>query len=305
VILPTDDRGWPALPLSQWRDTRDTLHLWTQMVGKTRLALSPRVNHWWHVPLYVNAVGLTTSLMPISAGRGLEIIFNHVDHSLVLRATDGRTALMRLEPRSVADFFTEYRARLDELDVEVVINPIPTEIVDAVPFHADHDHTVYDPGAAHDFWRSLVSAHRVLSRFRGEFTGKASPVHFFWGAFDLAVSRFSGRPAPTHPGGIPHCPDWVMIEAYNQEVSSCGYWPGGASEGIFYAYAYPEPEGFREASPGVEAASFDADLGEFVLPYADVRAAEDPDAVAADFLEHVHRAASVDWPGHDMSRATG
>ena len=305
VMPSTDDRGWPALPLSQWQDTRDTLHLWTQIVGKTRLALAPHVNHWWHVPLYVNAVGLTTSLMPISAGRGLEVVFNFVDQSLVLSATDGRAAAMRLDPRSVADFFTEYRARLDELDVDVVINPMPSEIADAVPFDIDHAHHSYDPAAAHNFWRSLVSAHRVLSRFRSDFTGKASPVHFFWGAFDLAVTRFSGRAAPAHPGGIPHCPDWVMVEAYSEELSSCGYWPGGSSEGIFYAYAYPEPDGFRDASPGIDAARFDSDLGEFVLPYADVRTAEDPDAVVARFLDRVHRAASVRWPGHDIARPTG
>ena len=295
-VPTTVDRGWPALPLVQWQDTRDTLHLWTQIVGKTRLALAPLVNHWWHVPLYVNSVGLTTSLMPITGGRGLEITFDLVTHGLVLRSTDGRTATMRLEARSVADFFAEYRARLIDLGVEVEINPMPTEIVDAVRFDVDHEHASYDPSAAHDFWRSLVSAHRVLSEFRSGFTGKASPVHFFWGAFDLAVTRFSGRPAPTHPGGIPHCPDRVMVEAYSQEVSSCGYWPGGATEGIFYAYAYPEPPGFRAASPGVQAAGFDTDMAEFVLPYADVRTADNADALVLTFLEHVHQAASISWP---------
>ena len=297
---PIDDGGWPALPLSHWQDTRDTLHLWTQIVGKTRLALSPPVNHWWHVPLYVNSVGLTTSLMPITGGRALEVGFDFVEHSLVLRTTDGRACTMRLAPRSVADFFAEYRTHLDALDVEVALNPMPTEIADAVPFDTDHEHDSYDPAAAHDFWRSLVSAHRVLTRFRGGFTGKASPVHFFWGAFDLAVTRFSGRAAPPHPGGIPHCPDWVMVEAYNQEVSSCGYWPGGAAEGVFYAYAYPEPAGFRDASPGVDAARFDHDLAEFVLPYADARVAADPDEYIATFLDHVDRAASVDWPGQSV-----
>jgi hypothetical protein len=291
-----DDRGWPALPLAAWQDTKDTVHLWSQIVGKTRLALAAPVNHWWHVTLYVNATGLTTSLMPVEGGRGLEVAFDFVAHDLVLRTTDGRLARMRLEPRSVADFFGEYRARLAELDVVVPINPMPAEIADAVPFDLDQEHAAYDAGAAHQFWRSLVSAQRVLSRFRGGFTGKCSPVHFFWGAFDLAVTRFSGRPAPIHPGGVPNCPDWVMVEAYNRELSSCGYWPGGASEGIFYAYAYPEPPGFRDASAGVDAARFDDALGEFALPYADVRVADDPDALVLSFLDHVHRAASANWP---------
>jgi hypothetical protein len=300
--MSADDRGWPALPLAHWHDTRDTLHLWTQIVGKTRLALAPHVNQWWQVTLYVNAVGLTTSLMPADGsrttgdGRGLEIVFNFVEHILELRTSDGGRRTLELSPRSVADFYAEYRARLGELGVEVVINPMPAEIAGAVPFDTDHEHTAYDRAAVHDFWRSLVSAHRVLSRFRGEFTGKASPVHFFWGGFDLAVTRFSGRPAPPYPGGIPHCTDWVMVEAYRQEVSSCGYWPGGADEGIFYAYAYPEPDGFRHAATGVDAARFDPDLAEFVLPYADIRAADDPDELILNFLEHTHRAASAAWP---------
>jgi hypothetical protein len=290
--MASADGGWPALPLDRWQDTRDTLHLWSQVVGKTRLALAPPVNHWWHVPLYVTATGLTTSLMPLADG-GLEIDFDFVGHTLDLRRTDGATRTMKLQPRSVADFYAEYRDHLRALQVEVAINPMPTEIPGAIPFDRDEQHASYDPAAAHDFWRSLVSAHNVLSVFRGGFTGKASPVHFFWGAFDLAVTRFSGRPAPEHPGGVPHCRDDVMIEAYRAEVSSCGYWPGGASEGVFYAYAYPEPDGFRE-TPG---ARFDQDLGEFVLPYADVRVADDPERLVLDFLTRVHEAASADWPG--------
>jgi hypothetical protein len=297
MTVPADaDRGWPALPLADWQDTRDTVHLWTQIVGKTRLALTPRVNHWWNVPLYVNSVGLTTSLMPLEGGHGFEIVFDFAAHQLLLRTTDGRVATIALAPRTVADFFAEYRACLDELGVAVAINPMPAEIADAVPFDVDQEHTAYDKPAIHAFWRSLVSAHRVLSRFRAGFTGKSSPVHFFWGAFDLAVTRFSGRPAPPHPGGVPHCPDGVMVEAYREEVSSFGYWPGGAAEGIFYAYAYPEPPGFRDAAPGVDAAYFDADLDEFVLPYADVRTAADPDAMVGTFAEHVHQAAAATWP---------
>jgi hypothetical protein len=289
---------WPALPVAQWQDTRDTLHLWTQVVGKVRLALAPAANHWWHVPLYVDARGLTTSLMPYR-GRGLEVRFDLTAHELLLLTTLGECRRMSLEPRSVADFTAEFRAHLRELDVDVPIHPVPVEVVEAVPFDQDTEHASYDPDAVHRFWTSLVSAHRVLSRFRGDFRGKASPVHFFWGAFDLAVTRFSGRPAARHPGGVPNCPDRVMHEAYSDEVSSCGYWPGGAAEGVFYAYAYPEPAGYRTSAVRPATASFDAALGEFVLPYADVRQAADPDAHLLSFLGSTHAAAAATahWPG--------
>jgi len=288
---------WPALPLADWQDTRDTLHLWTQMVGKVRLALAPAVNHWWQVPLYVDARGLTTSLMPYR-GMGLEIVFDLTAHELQLLTTRGERRRMTLEPRSVADFAAEFRAHLTGLGVEVPINPMPVEIVDAIPFDRDTVHASYDADAVHRFWTSLVSAHRVLSEFRGGWRGKASPVHFFWGAFDLAVTRFSGRPATPHPGGVPHCPDWVMTEAYSDEVSSCGYWPGGADEGVFYAYAYPEPAGYRQTRVQPAGASFDEALGEFVLPYADVRQAADPDAHLLRFLTSTHQAAvaPAHWP---------
>jgi len=289
--------GWPALPLAQWQDTRDTLHLWTQVVGKVRLALAPAENHWWQVPLYVNSVGLTTSLMPYGA-LGVEIVLDLSAHQLVIRTTAGGSRSMALEPRSVADFYREFRASLDELGLDVPIHPVPVEVVDAVPFADDTVHASYDPDAAHRFWISLVSAHRVLSRFRGEFRGKASPVHCFWGAFDLAVTRFSGRSAPPHPGGVPNCPDWVMAEAYSDEVSSCGYWPGGAAEGAFYAYAYPEPPEYRHTAVSPPGAAFDESLGEFLLPYADVRTAPDPDALLLDFLTSTHDAAATTghWP---------
>jgi hypothetical protein len=288
---------WPALPLAQWQDTRDTLHLWTQVVGKVRLALAPAANHWWHVPLYVDARGLTTSLMP-SRGRGLEVVFDLTSHELQLLTTLGERRRMSLEPRSVADFTAEFRSHLRALDVDVPIHPVPVEVTEAIPFDEDTEHASYDPDAVHRFWTSLVSAHRVLSRFRGEFRGKTSPVHFFWGAFDLAVTRFSGRPAPRHPGGVPNCPDAVMVEAYSDEVSSCGYWPGGAAEGAFYAYAYPEPPGYRTSPVSPPTAAFDEALGEFVLPYADVRQAADPDARLLEFLTSTHAAAarSGDWP---------
>ena len=290
---------WPALPLADWQDTRDTLHLWTQVVGKVRLALAPAVNHWWHVPLYVDARGLTTSLMPLGDGAGLEVVFDLTAHELQLLTTRGVRRRMALEPRSVADFAAEFRSHLDALGVHVPINPMPVEIAGAVPFDRDHEHASYDADAVHRFWTSLVSAHRVLSAFRGGWRGKASPVHFFWGAFDLAVTRFSGRPATPHPGGVPHCPDWVMTEAYSDEVSSCGYWPGGADEGVFYAYAYPEPAGYRSARVAPASARFDEALGEFVLPYADVRRAADPDAVLLEFLTATHEAAVTtgSWPG--------
>ncbi|MEV0720377.1 DUF5996 family protein [Asanoa sp. NPDC050611] len=288
--------GWPALPVSAWQPTRDTVHLWTQIVGKTRLALAPPANHWWNVTLYVTGTGLTTSLMPYGDG-GVEVAFDFVEHALDIRTTAGATRRMRFEPRSVADFFAEYRRHLGDLGIDVRINKMPVELPDVVPFDEDEAHDSYDPAAMHAFWRSLVSADRVFAGFRAEFRGKASPVHFFWGAFDLAVTRFSGRPAPQHPGGIPNCPDRVMWEAYCDEVSSAGYWPGGAEEGVFYSYAYPEPEGFRDQPPGARA-WYDGDLGEFVLPYATVRAAADPDAMLLEFLRTTYRAATTSgtWP---------
>ncbi|MEV4534505.1 DUF5996 family protein [Asanoa sp. NPDC049518] len=284
--------GWPALPVAAWQPTRDTVQLWTQIVGKTRLALAPPVNHWWNVTLYVNSTGLTTSLMPYQ-DRGVEIAFDFVAHVLDLRTTTGQSRQLALEPRSVADFYAEYRAHLADLDIDVMINPLPVELPDVIPFDQDHTHDSYDAAAMHAFWTSLVSADRVLSTFRAEYRAKVSPVHFFWGAFDLAVTRFSGRPAPRHPGGVPNCPDRVMWEAYCDEVSSAGYWPGGRDEGLFYSYAYPEPPGFRD-----RVAGYDEELGEFVLPYASVRSADDPDAVLLDFLRRTYQAATTSgtWP---------
>jgi Family of unknown function (DUF5996) len=287
--------SWPSSPLAQWQATRDTVHRWTQIVGKTRLALSPRANHWWNSTLYVSARGLTTSLMPYGAA---EIEFDFTGHELVMATTRGAVRRMALAPRSVADFYAEFRNHLDSLGIDAAISTVPNEVADAIPFDRDHVHDQYDSEAVHRFWLSLVDAHRVMSQFRAQFRGKASPVHFFWGAFDLAVTRFSGRPAPPHPGGIPHCPDWVMAEAYSDEVSSCGYWPGGATEGSFYSYAYPEPPGFRAASVGPADAYFDRDLGEFVLPYAAVRTAGHPDAYLREFLESTFAAArdAARWP---------
>ncbi|MGI3780387.1 MAG: DUF5996 family protein [Janthinobacterium lividum] len=288
---------WPALPVHSWQDTRDTVQLWTQIIGKTRLALAAPLNHWWGITLHLNARGLTTMLMPTLAG-GLEVAFDFVDHRLTLQTTDGRQRAMRLEPRSVADFYAEYRTHLTDLDVHVVLDPTPVELTQVIPFDEDTVHDSYDPQAMRAFWTSMISVGNVLARFRGEFRGKASNVHFFWGAFDLAVTRFSGRPAPRHPGGVPHCPDWVMHEAYDAELSSCGYWPGGADEGAFYSYAYPEPPGYRETELSTPDAGYDATLGEFLLPYRSVRTAADPEATLLAFLRETHDAAArlADWP---------
>lgn len=287
--------SWPSLPVERWQATRDTVHLWSQIVGKTRLGLESKLNHVWQSALYVSARGLTTSLMPF-AGGGAEIEFDFIRHELVITTTSGRVRRMSLAPRSVADFYTEYRSHLTSLGIHVAINTVPNEIPDAIPFETDHLHASYDAEMMREFWLSLVNAQRLFTRFRGGFHGKTSPVHFFWGAFDLAVTRFSGRPAPRHPGGIPNTPDWVMHQAYSHEVSSAGYWPGGAEEGIFYSYAYPAPPGFADQAVTPEAAYFDEGLGEFVLPYKAVREADDPDRYLTEFLESTFQAA------HDLAR---
>jgi len=291
-------QSWPSLPLEEWQPTRDTVHLWTQIVGKTRMALAPRLNHWWSCALYVTARGLSTSLMPYADG-GVEIEFDFTRHELTITTTGGAVCRIALGPRSVADFYAEYRSYLDSLGIDAPIVAMPNEIPGAIAFDADEVHDQYDAGAMHLFWLSLVDANRVMNRFRAGFRGKASPVHFFWGAFDLAVTRFSGRPAPRHPGGIPNCPDWVMAEAYSDEVSSCGYWPGGGGEGLFYSYAYPAPAGFDAHPVAPQAAHYDKQLGEFVLPYAAVREADDPDAYLLEFLESTFQAAATlaAWPG--------
>ncbi len=290
---------WPDLTLSRWEATRDTFHMWTQVVGKIRLALEPMVNHWWQVPLYVSARGLTTSLM--HAGNvGVEIEFDLVHHVLELRTSDGRRVHVRLEPRTVASFYDATRAALGELGIAVKIFPRPVEVVEAIPFSEDTKHHDYDADAVHRFWTALVHVHRVMSRFRAGFVGKVSPVHFFWGGSDLAVTRFSGRRAPKHPGGVPNCADWVMELAYSHEVSSCGFWPAGSEEGTFYSYAYPEPKGFPTRPVTPEAAYYDEDLGEFLLPYASVRAAENPEHMLLSFFESTY-AAAADLGGWDRA----
>jgi hypothetical protein len=284
--------AWPDLTLSKWEDTRDTLHLWTQVVGKVRLGLEPMRNHWWQVVLYVSARGLTTSLMPTDDGRGLEIQFDFIEHVMLLETTDGGRQTVALAPRSVADFYAATMAALTDLDVRVNLYPRPTEMAEAIPFADDETHRAYDPDAVQRFWRALVQVDRVMRTFRGRFLGKASPVHFFWGAPDLAVTRFSGRTAPLHPGGVPNCPDRVQQLAYSHELHICGFWPGGGGEGSFYAYAYPQPDGFAEWPILPEAAHYDTAAGEFILPYADVRAAADPDDMLLTFCQSSYEAAA-------------
>jgi hypothetical protein len=284
---------WPSLPVAEWEDTRDTLHMWSQVVGKVRMALTPPVNHWWHTTLYLSARGLTTSLIPYGRG-GFEMEFDFLRHRLTLETTQGEQRTVPLEPKPVARFHAETMGALRELGIEVQILARPVEVMRAIPFSEDYEHATYDPDAAQRFWRLLLQAHRVFSEFRGRFRGKASPVHFFWGGFDLAATRFSGRPAPTHPGGAPNCADWVMEEAYAEEVSSAGYWPGGddAGEGVFYSYAYPEPDGFADFPVLPDAAFYSRELREFVLPYEAVRTADDPERALLEFLQSTYQAAA-------------
>jgi len=282
---------WPELTLAEWEDTRDTVHMWTQVVGKIRLALEPMVNHWWQVPLYVSARGLTTSLMHAGT-RGLEIEFNFVEHALAIRVSDGRARQIPLVPESVAAFYTAVMDALAALDVDVHLMARPVEVPVSIPFEDDETHRAYDAEAMQRYWRALVQAHRVMTQFRARFIGKASPVHFFWGGFDLSTSRFSGRRAPQHGGGVPNCPDWVQVLAYSHEVSSCGFWPGGSEEGSFFAYAYPTPEGFADRPVEPAAAYFDGALGEFLLPYRAVRLADDPDAMLLAFFQSTYDAAA-------------
>jgi hypothetical protein len=301
AMPPPTPGAWPALPVADWQDTRDTLHLWTQVVGKVRMARTPLVNHWWNVTLYVTDRGLTTGLMPGGPAQAFQIDFDFLAHRLDIARVDGERRQVALEPRSVADFHAEVMARLDELEVATRIWPIPVEIPGAVvPFPDDHDHASYDAAAVERLWHALVDIDRVFHRFRAGFVGKASPVHFFWGGFDHAVTRFSGRTAPPHPGGAPNCGPHVMHEAYSHEVSSCGFWPGGSAEGTFYSYAYPEPDGFAAWDRLPKGASYSAELGEFVLPYEAVRTAADPDALLAEFLQTTYEAAA-DLAGWDRA----
>ena len=295
---PSDD-AWPELPFNEWGDALATFHLWTQVVGKVRLACTPWTNHSWHVPLYVTARGLTTSLIP--HGRGaFQIDFDFEEHQLRVLTNGGGSARLALEPRTVASFYTELMATLDKLGVAVEIDPLPTEIPDPVPFPDDTVHASYEGEYVRRWWQALVQSERVLHAFRARFIGKNSPVHLFWGGLDLAVTRFSGRTAPRHPGGIPHLADWVTREAYSHEVSSAGFWPGNAEAPtpLFYSYAYPTPDAFKGATIQPEGAFWYDELGEFVLPYDAVRQAVDPDGALNAFLESTY-AAAADLAGWD------
>ncbi len=307
-MAPKRTQRWPAIPVSGWQSTRDTLQLYTQVVGKIRLANEPLLNHWWSSTLFLSARGLTTSLMPHPSGPAFQIDFDFVAHRLEVTTIDGDQRSLPLEPRSVADFYAEVMRMLDELGVTTPIWPVPVEIPDAIPFAEDQVHHSYDPDAVQRFWKALIAIESVFKRFRTGFVGKASPVHYFWGAIDLAYTRFSGRTAPPHPGGAPNCGPEVMWEAYSHELSSWGYWPGGpGDEGVLYAYAYPEPPGYSHRSIGPSGARWDDELSEFVLPYELVRTAADPEATLLEFLQSTYEAAAdtAGWDRAALDRPDG
>jgi hypothetical protein len=297
----SDDEMLPALPYDSWKDTLATLHMWSQIVGKVRLKLCPLVNHWWNVPFYITARGMTTSPMRYQQ-RDIEVEFDFIEHKLHIETSDGRVVTLALQPQSVAEFYDKFMAALRELGVSVRIWTVPCEIPDPIPFEKDSAHAAYDPEAAHKFWRMLVWVDQIFKEFRGGFQGKASPVHFFWGSFDLAVTRFSGRLAPPRPGA-----DSVTREAYSHEVSSAGFWPGGGDiKGpAFYAYAAPEPPGFAEQHVRPQAAFYHPQMKEFLLMYDDVRAAASPKAALMEFLQSTYDAAADlgKWDRKALERA--
>ncbi len=295
IVTPNrtdEDELLPALPFANWKDTLATLHMWTQIVGKVRLKLCPLVNHFWNVPFYLTARGMTTSAMPAQHGavRGtVEVLFDFIDHRLFVETSDGRVASFALRAESVAEFYKRFMGALAELDVSVKIWTMPCEIPDPIRFERDNVHAAYDADSVHKFWRMLVWVDQVLKEFRAGFIGKASPVHFFWGSFDLAVTRFSGRRAPERPGA-----DFITREAYSHEASSAGFWPGGGDivGPAFYSYAAPEPSGFAEWKIRPAAAFYHPQLKEFLLMYDDVRTASDPKATLVDFLQSSYDAAA-------------
>ena len=303
---PPRDDVWPRLPLEAWADTHATLHMWTQIVGKIRLARSAWMNHSWNTTLYVTARGLTTSPIP-DGSRTFQIDFDFIAHELVIESSDGGRRNVPLQPQSVATFYRRLREEMGKLDLRVDIKLKPNEVADPIPFDRDEVHAAYAPEYVNRFWRILVQADRIMKRFRGRFIGKCSPVHFFWGAPDLAVTRFSGRPAPEHPGGIPNLPDAVTREAYSHEVSSCGFWAGGGpiAYPAFYSYAYPEPRGFSDARVTPAAAFYSPDFREFVLPYDAVREAVSPDDTLLEFLQTTYDAAAnlASWDRNALERA--
>ncbi|HEX7336608.1 MAG TPA: DUF5996 family protein [Gemmatimonadales bacterium] len=300
-----DSDPWPSLPLAEWKDTLNTLQRWVQVVGKTRLALAAPINHSWHVTLYPTARGLTTSPMPYGT-RALEAEFDFLEHRLLIHTSDGGSRALPLAPRSVADFYREYLTTLESLGIRVSIRPVPCEMEDELPFPEDEQHRSYDPDAANRCWRILLRSAAVCQEFRARFIGKCSPVHFFWGAFDLACTRFSGRRAPPHPGGIPHLPDRVAREAYSHECISAGWWPGGGPlpEAAFYSYSYPEPPGYRDVPVLPGAAYYHQDLREFVLPYEAVRLAPRPRHLLLGFLQSTYEAGAglAGWDRRELER---
>ena len=288
------EKFWPPLPFAEWSETAATLHMWTQIIGKIRLVLTPWTNHSWHVTLYLTSRGLTTSPIPYDLYT-FEIRFDFIDHKLILEKNDGTRREFDLASESVAAFYQKVMSALAEMKLPVKINLVPNEIENPIPFDRDEQHRSYDAEYAQRFWRVLTQADRVFKEFRAHFCGKCSPVHFFWGSFDLAVTRFSGRPAPLHPGGVPHLPDAITREAYSHEVSSLGFWPGNSAmpTPIFYSYAYPEPSGFAQASVQPSpVSSYNPKLREFILPYDAVREAESPDEVLLTFAQSTYDAAS-------------
>ena len=298
------DERWPALPLADWHETRDTLQLWTQIIGKVRMVNTPLLNHWWNVPLYVSATGLTTSLIPHPSGNSFQVDFDLCAHRLEIVTAFGGRRSIPLKSGPVAEFYTEVMHYLAELGVATTIWPMPVEIEDAIPIDTDTVHTGYDAEQAHRFWRALVQMVGVFEQFRSGFVGKSSPVHLFWGGLDLATTRFSGRPAPPHPGGAPNCGPHVMLEAYSHEVSSLGYWPGGGAEGVFYSYAYPQPAGYQQATIRPAEASWNDAMGEFILAYEHVRSARNPTQLLLEFAHSTYEAAAdaADWDRANLER---
>jgi hypothetical protein len=306
-MLQHPQTKWPPLPYEEWREAASTLHLWLQMVGKVRLMHCPWLNHSWHVTMQTSARGLGTRLM-WHENAAFQIEFDFIDHRLVIRLDDGRVAALPLGPETTASFYRKLMSTLADLDVPVTINTLPSELADGIPFELDEVHRAYDPEYINRYWRVLVQVERVFEKFRAKFVGKCSPVHFFWGGADLAVTRFSGREAPPHPGGVPNLPDWVAREAYSHEVSSAGFWAGGEQypQAIFYSYAYPEPSGFANATVSPDGAHYDTTLREFVLPYEDVRTATSPDAALLAFLHSTYAAAAdlAAWDRSALERET-
>jgi Family of unknown function (DUF5996) len=296
---------WPDLPFAAWRDTCDTLILWTQIVGKVRIACTPLINHWWNATFDVTSRGLIAPAMPYR-GRTFDVIFDFAERRLRVEASDGRAEVLALEPMTVADFYAAFMAALRRLDIDVDIWTMPSEIENAIPFEQDRTHRQYDRICVERFWQALVQVNRVFTEFRGRFIGKASPVHFFWGGLDLAVTRFSGRTAPPLKGETPNVAKWVMDEAYSHEVSSCGFWPGNGGYGraAFYVYAYPEPPGYGATRLKTAEAAYDDNLGQFILPYDAVRQAADPDALLLGFLQETYEAAAelAKWDRQALER---